>query len=307
MSASDPVLHAIEKPTARADALHFLRRYRPESFTLLDAQTEDAAADRFLALRALPYGDQDADAHESRRKHFNEAEKTQSIPGLRASLAVSTALFLLVLAGAGAFLVRAWTAFGSANDLSLFAPERFGVLPAIELLLLAPTALVPLYLLFIVSVHWRARTHGRAVLRIAQEEGVALRSGIPVRSPLYGIWSSWWFLGACLKWALCGYFTVAVLASWSDVKEAVPVVIAYAIPVALILVPVHLRTRVWKRRNDLLDAQLYRDKDGALSREGLVLDEPLEEVEEAEWTSRSEDLGETSWRSDFPSSGPSSR
>ena len=316
MTPPDPVLHAVEAPTARTDALHFLRRYRPESFTLLDAQTEGAAADRFLALRVLPYGEQDPDAHEARRERFNEAEKEQSIPGLRASLAVSTALFLLVMAGAGAFLVVAWAAFGSAKDLPLLAPERFGVPPALELLLLAPTALVPLYLLFILSVHWRARAHGRAVLRIAQEEGVALRSGIPVRSPLHGLWSSWAFLGACLKWALCGYVVVAVLAWWNDVQGVVPVVIAYAIPVALILVPVHLRTTVWKRRDELLDAQLYRDKHEARSREGLVLDEPLEEIDEVEevddaehveQASPSEGRGETQWRTHFPSSDPHSR
>lgn len=296
-------LHPAEAPSARADALHFLRAYRPETFELLDAQTEGAAAERFLALRALPYGEQDPEAHESRRTHYTERAKEQAIPGLQVSFVLSTLLFLLVLAGAAAFLLVAFAAFGTAKDLPLFAPERFGVLPALELVLLAPTALVPLYLLFMVSVHWRARTHGRAVLRVAREEDAALNSGIPVRSPYHGLWSGWGFLGMCLNWALCGFIAIAVIAWLSDAQDAVPVVIAYAIPVALILVPVHLRTKVWKRRNDLLNVQLYRDKHDARSREGLVLDAPLEEAEPA---SRDEDLGETEWRTGF-SSDPHSR
>lgn len=294
MTPESPLPHAVEASTARADVLTFLRTYRPESFELLDAQTKDAAADRLLALRALPYGNQDPEVHEARRTHYNEAEKEQTIPGLRASLVVSTGLFLLVLAGAAAFLIVAWGAFGTEQDLALLAPERFGVLPAIELLLLAPTALVPLYLLFVVSVHWRSRTHGRAVLRVAREEGEAQFSGIPVRSPFHGIWSSWSFLGVCLKWALGGYVAVAAIAWMTDASDAVFIVLAYAAPVALILLPVHLRTKVWKRRDDLLDVQLYRDKHDARSREGFFLDHPLEEGEEepGSWDEHAPDADE---------------
>lgn len=238
-----------------------MRRFRPETLELLRAPSADAAAARLLELRIPPLGEQDPSSHEVHAAAYTAAAPEQGVRGFRASLQVSTLLFLMVAAGVLLALVLAWEALGQA-DRPLLAPERFEMVTAVEILLLAPTALVPVHLAFHASVHWRARTHGRAVLRVALGDDAARHRGLPCRSPFHGIWASWAFLARCLATLLYGYAGLDVLAWWGGRESGgptiAPVVIAYAVPVALILLVVRSRARLWQRRDDVLDTQLYR-------------------------------------------------
>ena len=262
-----------DAPTAAADALRFARSYRPEVRELLRAESDEAAAAALLELRIPPLGDHDPTAHKARANAYRTGEKKQPAPGSAASLLLCVVLFLAVAAGVLAALITAWGAL-ALPDRPLLAPERFGMIPALEIVLLAPTALVPLYLVFHASVHWRARTHGRGMLRVALRDDAARSRGLPLRSPFHGICSSWGLLAKCLEYALYGFFALAVLAWWDGRDSAAPsaawVVLAYAVPVVVVLVLVTSRVKVWERRNALLAAQLYRAADDAGTREVRV-------------------------------------
>lgn len=118
---------------------------------------------------------------------------------------------------------------------------------------------------------------------------------------------------------LYGYAGLAVLAWWGGRESGgptiAPVVIAYAVPVALILLAVRSRARLWQGRDELLDAQLYR-ADEASPTADPVLDDADDEDREDDQRRREHLVGgdeeparptaapeQTAWRSDF-SAGP---
>lgn len=311
--------HPTEEPTAHADALTFVRAFRTETRALLGTGSDDGAARALLALRIPPYRPRDAEGNKVRYASYRKVVKDQGVPGLAASFWGSLLLFLTVGAAVLLALLYALAAFGLpvGQDLALLAPERFELLRAIEILLLMPTLLMPLYLVFHASVHWRARTHGRAILRIARNDGSALCKGLPLRSPFHGIWASWGLLSKCLEYWLYGCLTIAIIGWWRaspSTPNIAPAVLAYAVPVVAILLVVRWRVTLWKRRKDLLNAQLYRDADDASSQEGLVTEHVRDDDRLRGQERPTEEPGgsdeeivtaeaETIWRSDF-SAGP---
>jgi hypothetical protein len=254
---------AAERLSARGDARCFVRAWGPETLELLDAPTEEEAVDALLALRIPQFTTRSATTTGSpRAEEYAAALARQQVPGFTASLRLTLVLVLLLLAGACAALVVAWSTLGPWTTLRLLAPERFGLLVTFEVLMIAPIALVPLHLLLLAGVHWRARTHGRAVLRVARLDTALRRAGIPRESPVTGIAACWHFLLGSFQCLLLGYGAFVIMCllvvDRPVLEGPIPVALAYAAPTLAIMLLALWRTRLWTRRAELLTALLYR-------------------------------------------------
>lgn len=254
---------AAERLSARGDARCFVRAWGPETLELLDAPTEEEAVDALLALRIPQFTTRSATTTGSpRAEEYAAALARQQVPGFTASLRLTLVLVLLLLAGAGAALVVAWSTLGPWTTLRLLAPERFGLLVTFEVLMIAPIALVPLHLLLLAGVHWRARTHGRAVLRVARQDTALRSAGIPRESPVTGIAACWHFLLGSFQCLLLGYGAFVIMCllvvDRPVLEGPIPVALAYAAPTLAIMLLALWRTRLWTRRAELLTALLYR-------------------------------------------------
>ncbi|MFQ6486098.1 hypothetical protein [Brachybacterium epidermidis] len=270
-----------QQATARADARAFARIGGPAAarfFGMGDVEsTADAMLHHRFAGRTGPLAEKQrqhyfAEEQEKRKEEYDQAIPRQDVAGLRASLIVSTGMFLLVAAAIAA--IRAMGALLSPDPLPTSRQMIAGMNgpAALEVLLTAPVVLIPLYLLFHLTVLWRARTHARAALLVAADDDRAGSMGLPVVSPLQGIWASWSFLlrciGGLLMVYLVGAFFAAALnsyASWLSWERfetlgiVSPAAWACLLPTIAAGVLAWWRAKVAARRKELMLSRMYED------------------------------------------------
>lgn len=270
-----------EQATDHADALAYARFLGPGAeryFGTADAESTAAALLRHRpSARPGPLAEEStrnlfSKLQKKRYEEYNRALPDQQVPGLKASFYASTGLFGVWMVAAAVAAIRVIGALFSDDPL----PESEQMIPgfhgtaAFETLLIAPVVLIPLYLVFHLTVLWRARTHGRAVLRIAAEDRKARTMGLPLESPFQGIWASWSFLLKCLEGLFlltAGVAGFALLlnddAPALSVERFEPLMTVSPLAWACLAVTIATCIVVWwrekvaKRRRELLITQLY--------------------------------------------------
>ncbi|MGO1227542.1 MAG: hypothetical protein ACTMII_02580 [Brachybacterium sp.] len=134
-------------PVAR-DALAFVRIGDPEAVAFFRAADQKGAAEALLRFSAVPASAQDDEDLKRRGLECTKALPDQDVPGYRASVQAATWLqhlfFVCVLGAAGWILVSFFT--GDPNRDPYLLPPEVIFLPDAEILLLAPIALIAVYI-----------------------------------------------------------------------------------------------------------------------------------------------------------------
>lgn len=210
---------------------------------------------------------------QERSEEYSRAVPEQDVPGLKASWLASFAMFLIFLLATVAAAIWALRGLLSIDPRpwSEHMIPGFNGAAALEVLLVAPVGLIPLYLLFHLIVLWRARTHGRAVLLTAHDDPRARTHGVPVPSPFKGIWASWAFLLTCLEGLLILDASMVAFAllfnrdPWLSMQKLEVLAQVPPLAWACLLVPIGACALAWwrrkiaERRKQLLISLLYAD------------------------------------------------
>lgn len=256
----------VDDAQARAEARRLVRAFPSESLSMTRTASVEEAS-RALVNLDIPDADRldIAEAVQRAERYTAEARQQDGL-GRRASAWAAVLSFMMIPLGVVTAVVFAMTTFGQEQLTPL--GQRFGVWAPIEVILLAPTALIPASLLWIAAEHWKGRTHGRAVLRTAAGDELLHSSGIPQHFPWHGVLGSWGLLRRAAENLLIGYCAVLILAffiardSGQQFRDSPMVLIAlYAVPVFVVFLVARARTAVWTRRREVMEALLYRHPD----------------------------------------------
>lgn len=318
-------LHSTDPPektsTAVArDALAFVRIGGPEAVAFFRAADRAGAAEAVLRFSATPASEQD-DADLTRRgRECSTALPDQRIPGYEASVRAARWLlrlfFACVLGAAGWAVI--WFFATDPNRAPLLLPPDVVFLPDEEILLLAPIALIAVYVPAHLAVLWRERTTTRAVLRWAAGDPASRQLGIPAKSPFAEIMISWELLKFCAFSVLMmdGFLTVFLFAvRRSDEPYGLflaPVICA--LPILATYLVSSARSRLAQRRHVLVADRLFRvPSDEEVSMPSSMVVEGLEHptAVDADFASSSadEDFEEfvdedTEWTTSFSAGAP---
>lgn len=307
-------------PVAR-DALAFVRIGGPEAVAFFRAADQAGAAESLLRFSATPASEQD-DADLTRRGlECSTALPDQRIPGYEASVQAARwllRLFLACVLGAGGWVV-VWFFAGDPHRAPLLLPPEFVFLPDEEILLLAPIALIAVYVPVHLAVLWRERTTTRAVLQWANSDSASRQLGIPADSPFVGIMISWELLKFCaFNVLMMDVFLTVFLFAVRESSESYGLFLApvvCALPILVTHLVSSARSRVAQRRHVLLADRLFRvPSDEEVSMPSSMVVEGLEYPTEVDTGSASspgvEDFEElveedTEWRTSFSAGAPS--
>lgn len=300
------------------DALAFVRLGGAEAVTYFQAADEHGAAQALLHSYPTPAVKQSDRDLRRRGEECLQALPDQGIPGYSTSARTAKVLLYVFLV---AILVAAgWAAvslFAADYDADPFLlPADLLFLPLEEILLLAPFALLALYVPCHLATMKAARTYTQALLRWAAGTEETRTLGIPAKSPFVGISNSWVLLRYCAGAVVMmdGFLAVFLF----TIREPDDPYGLFLLPVAIGLAFLAVyafcgnQVQVAHRRHSLLADRLFRvpsDMEDSLppsvSMEGLEYPTIVEEFDVQE-VDEETSIENTDWTSDFSSgSAPS--
>lgn len=308
------------------DALVFTRIGGAEAVAFFQAADEHEAARALLRSYPVPVGKQSTRALARRVEECSQALPDQNIPGYSESIRAATVL-QNVFMGAVA-LVALWAVIfffiGDPNAAPVVFPAEIIFLPVEEILMLAPFALLPFYIPFLLASRWKARTSAQAVLRWAAGGESTRKLGIPAKSPFFEIKTAWEGLQYCAGAVVAmDLFLAVFFFAVRESDESIGLVllpVLCALPFAALYLICGRRVLAAQRRHALVADRLFRlpsDQEMSLpesvSLEGLVYpmdggkapargtDDDAEEVEAAEELDLETSFEDTEWKTSFSS------
>ncbi|MGP5717831.1 hypothetical protein ACTXO9_18305 [Brachybacterium tyrofermentans] len=293
------------------DALAFTRLGSAEAVTYFQAADERGAARALLRSYPTPAVEQ-SDRDLSRRgEECLQTLPDQGIPGYSTSARAAKVLLYVFL---GAIVVVAgWAAVtlfaGDYDADPLLLPADLLVLPVEEILLLAPLALLALYVPCHLATVKAARTCTQAMLRWAAGHDETRTLGIPAKSPFVEISASWERLRFCAGAVIMmdGFLAVFLFAirEPDDPYGMFLLPVAIALPFLAVYALCANRVQAAYRRHSLLADRLFRvpsDVEDSLpasvSLEGLEYPATVEEIDVQE-VDEETSIENTDWMSDF--------
>ena len=253
-----------ESSTFAQDALDFTRLGGAEAIAFFQAADEQGAARALLRNSPVPVGEQKPGTLAPRVEECSQALPDQGIPGYSESIRATAVLRYVFLAAVALAALWAVVLFfiGDPNAEPLVFPAEIIFLPVEEVLMLAPFALLLLYIPSLLASRWKARTSARAVMRWAAGEDSTRTLGIPAKSPYFEIATAWEGLqNAAGAVVVMDLFLTVFLFAVRRSDESIGLFLLPAL-CALPFVAIYLLSRrrllVAKRRHALVADRLFR-------------------------------------------------